>query len=424
MKENMKKIAFYLNNKDLPDIDYKSIIIGNPGIGGSEYEFLLVSYFLEKRANNLDINLISNFPGLFLNKNKTYVHNISECCSFCVSNNIELVVIDIKSYDKNILDKFGTKLKFIIWAHNNISYPLLNEFFKTKYIYKIVNCGREELELYRDHLATLKSTFIYNIFPIKPKAYYIHNIADRKNHNVVYMGSLIPAKGFHILAKSWKQVLAKIPDAQLYIIGSGKLYNRNSHLGKYGIADENYEKRIIKFLVDESENILPSVHFLGLLGEDKYKILGNCKVAVPNPSGNTECLPVTVIEMQLMGCNITTIKHPAYYDTVMNMSYLFDKESKLADYIVARLKDTPDDYDDLYNFVFTKFNTEASLERWEDSLKNDSFCVEKISAILYHHKMLKDKLFRAKMKYTMLRYIPPIERFYDFWKYHILNIKN
>lgn len=228
----------------------------------------------------------------------------------------------------------------------------------------------------------------------------------------------------HILAKSWKKVLAKVPDAQLYIIGSGKLYNRNSHLGKFGIADENYEKEFIKFLVDNNKKLLPSVHFLGLLGEDKYKILGNCKVAVPNPSGNTECLPITVIEMQLMGCNITTIKHPAYYDTVMNMSYLFDKESELADYIVRRLKDTPDNYDNLYDFVFTKFNTEISLERWETCLKNDSACIEGISTVLYHHKILKDKLLGAKLKYAVLKYIPPIERFYDFWKYHILSIKN
>ena len=56
-----KKVAFYLNNPTLPECDYSSIIKGNPGLGGSEYEFLLVPYLLEQRENEIEVYLFCEF---------------------------------------------------------------------------------------------------------------------------------------------------------------------------------------------------------------------------------------------------------------------------------------------------------------------------------------------------------------------------
>ena len=83
------------------------------------------------------------------------------------------------------------------------------------------------------------------------KTSYIYNMVDCKKlqiretkfqKEVTYIGSLIREKGFHVLAKAWKDVLKEVPDAKLNVIGSGKLYNRGSQLGKYGIADKEYEE--------------------------------------------------------------------------------------------------------------------------------------------------------------------------------------
>lgn len=111
--------------------------------------------------------------------------------------------MDIKYFDKNVLDGFSKSLSILVWAHNTVKYSLLDLFVKLPYVQKIVNVGREQMELYRDHLATLKSTYIYNIFPIKEREYYAAE--DRDNHNVVYMGSIVRAKGFHVLASAWKK---------------------------------------------------------------------------------------------------------------------------------------------------------------------------------------------------------------------------
>lgn len=409
----MKKIAFYLNNPSLAGNDFSSIMNGNPGIGGSEYEFLLVPYLLEKRNNGIEPYLIANCDAIFQHKNVVIVKNLDECCDTCVKLGIGVVVIDIKHFDKEILDKYKDRLNVVIWAHNNASYKQLDQFMELDYVKRIVNCGREEMELYRDHPATLKSTYIYNIFPFKNKDFYYAKAVINRGHNVVYMGSIVKVKGFHVLARAWTDILKELPDAQLFVIGSGNLYNKTAVMGKYGIAEDSYEREFMPYLTDGNGQILPSVHFMGLLGEEKFDVMGKCKVGVPNPTGKSECLPITVIEMQLLGCGITTILHPAYLDTVMNKQYLYKKETDLAKYVVNRLKADQDDHAILYDYVVNKFGVNGNIERWENLINNiDTNIVEPISEYGYQHKKLKNALFGLKMKYKVAKLIPCIERFY------------
>ena len=409
----MQKVAFYLNNSSLSGRDYTSILDGNPGVGGSEYEFMLVPFLLQDRKNNIIPYLITNCEAIFPHKNTVLIKNLYECCDYCVHNGIDEVVVDIKHFDKNVLDIFAGKLNIIIWAHNNVPYSRLKLFWKLDYIKKIVNCGREELELYRDHITTLKSTYIYNIFPFKNKQYYSSRIDCGNNHNVVYMGSLVETKGFHVLAKAWKNILRVVPDAQLYVIGSGRLYNQKAKLGKYGIAEKKYEDLFMRNLLDTDGNILESVHFLGLLGIEKYEIMGKCKVAVPNPTGFSECLPITSKEMQLMGCNIVTIEHPAYLDTVKNKKYLYERTSMLAEYVASRLTSDRDDINELYDFVSSRFGIESNIQRWEHLILNiNEPSVEVISEFDYQHKKVKDALLKYKINHRWSNNLPCIEQWY------------
>lgn len=409
----MNKIAFYLNNNTMRNDDYSSIVNGNPGLAGSEYEFLLIPYLLERRGKVIPYLLV-NFEGTFPHNNVFRVSDLRSCCKWCQDNNIKNLVVDVKYIDLSLFTLFK-ELNFIIWAHNNLKYSQLNKIFRLKNIKRIVNCGREELELYRDHITTLKSTYIYNIFPFKPKSFYQSKIEYNDNHNVVYMGSITKEKGFHVLARSWKKVIKEVPDAQLFVIGSGKLYNNNAILGKYGIAEAKYEKLFMRYICDKNGNILPSVHFLGLLKDEKYDILGKSKVGVPNPTGISECLPITSIEMQLMGCNITTIKHASYYDTVYNKDYLYNRESDLSHFIIKRLLGKRDNYDELYDYVTTRFGVEGNIERWEDLVLNiNNPQIEEISIYNYQCKKLKDFLLKVKRKYPIFRHLLCVEQIFLF----------
>ena len=364
----MNCVAFYLHNSSMPNMDYSTILQGNPGLPGSEYEFLLVSYLLEERENNIDSYLFVDFDGYIPHKHCFKIVNLKDCCLQCERMHIDRLIIDIKYLDFNVLDQFADKICIYVWAHNQPSTQLLNIVWRKSYIRKIINVGYGEMQTYQLNPAYLKSTYIYNIFPFQHIDYYKKQIHFEDNHNVAYMGSLEPAKGFHVLARHWTEVLKTVPDAQLYVIGSGKLYDRNAVLGHYGIAQKDYEDSFMKYLTDSNGDILPSVHFLGLLADEKYEILGKCKVAVPNPTG-IETFCITAIEMQMCGCNITTKDAFAYQDTIANKSYLFKQESELSAYIVKRLMDKRDAYDSLYYYITSKFGIEGNIQRWEQELK-------------------------------------------------------
>lgn len=413
------KIGFYLDKKNLDNINCYNILNGNPGLGGSEYEFLLVSYLLENRDNEIEPILFVHSKLKVPHKNVKIVYGgITGLCDVCVEEGISLLVINQGQFDKAIFDIYSKQISLILWAHNVIPYSKLSLIDKLPYVKRIVCCGREMLELFRDHSVSRKSTYVYNIFPIHEKEWYEGKIDFSDNHNVAYMGMLHQGKGFHVLARSWKDILKKVPDAQLYVIGSGKLYDKNAKLGKYGIASEEFENLIMPYLEDEAGKLLPNVHFMGLMGVEKYEVLGKCKVAVPNPTGCSECLPITSIEMQLMGCNITTIRHPAYLDTVGNHTYLYKKTSDIVEYISKRLLAPRDDYQDTYNFITEKFCMRNSISRWEHIIYtiDKKMQIEPYSCNSFQIKSLKNFMLYVKLKFPFLCILPPIEKFYNFYR--------
>ena len=108
---------------------------------------------------------------------------------------------------------------------------------------------------------------------------------------------------------------------------------------------------------------------MGLLGDEKYDVMGMCKVGVPNPTGESETFCISGIEMELMGCSVTTLKIPVYEETQMNVNYLFDDVKMISDFVIKRLNDKPDSFDDLYDFVTRSFDLEGSISKWEQLIK-------------------------------------------------------
>ena len=406
----MINVAFYFDKPGLENLDYSSFLYGNPGMGGTEYEFLLVSQLLHRRNNKYKIVLLSR-SRLSSSISYVYVDGIEQACDYCAENNINTFIINQALYEDVI--SYSQTLNLILWAHNDIANKRMSSMARNQQVKKVVFCGREFMELSYDQLIMLKSTYIYNIFPIQEKKWYLDRIAYNDNHNVVYMGAIVPGKGFDLLANAWPKVLSQIPDAQLFVIGSGKLYNKSAKLGLRGIAEVNYENRIFQYLDGKT---LDSIHFMGVMGSEKYEVLGKCKVAVPNPSGKTECLPITSIEMQLLGCSITTIYHPAYLDTILHQEYLYKDVSQLADYIVKRLLAPRDNYDELYDFIVKRFSTEESLQRWENILLHiEDNSIEHYSNNKYHLKPLKSILLHFKLYCTPLAEIlPSVEKLFSF----------
>ena len=89
-------------------------------------------------------------------------------------------------------------------------YKFITELSQIK---KVIFVGQQLYDYYCDSNIIKKSLIINNCIP---SSYKMRTNADTKK--VVYSGALIKQKGFHILAKAWKNILKAVPDAELYVL--------------------------------------------------------------------------------------------------------------------------------------------------------------------------------------------------------------
>ena len=265
-----------------------------------------------------------------------------------------------------------------------------------------------------------KSDYIYNCFDIDEDtiaAVRNNSFSERKNI-VTYIGSIVPAKGFHILAKAWPEIEKSVPDAQLYVIGSGQLYDRDAVMGSFNIAENTYESMFMRYLTN-GEKIKDNVHFMGIMGKEKESILLKTKVGVPNPSGNTETFGLTALEFQSNGAKVITKKCTGNMDTVFNGN-LYSDEKNIAKLIINALKSKDLDYESFVKKNDALFSKDMVIKQWEKLFK-DGYVLEPADRSF---SKLPNKEFRLKwLKYILHKIssiaslegcIPPVDRCVNF----------
>ena len=219
------------------------------------------------------------------------------------------------------------------------------------------------------------------------------------------MGGLRVTKGFHILAKVWKEVIKEVPDAELHVMGGAKLYNQNATTGGYGIADEKYEKRFMPYLLNDDGSVMNSVKFLGVLnGDEKIKAINETKVGIANPSGFGETFCISAIEFEVMRVPVVSCKKNGLLDTVVDekSGLLVRSEKQLKDAIVRLLKDDKLNSEmGVYGekFVKEKFDIYKVCNDWMKLLTD-----------VYENKEQKIQLINNNFKYN-LKWLREINRY-------------
>jgi len=405
------KIGVYFANSGYYDIDLKSPEEGNPGIGGTQFNALTLVYYYQHYYPENEIIL-------FADKNELLPDTIRivEC------NNLENAIIkandnslDIFIYQPSGYTEFYKKkifelinkvenTKFIAWINNTPIEDICDSIAIEENIVRLVCAGRAQQDRLRDHPVFYKSQTIYNGFDAKP---YNPKARIEKTKSVLFIGSLTKFKGFHILAKIWKDIIQEVPDAVLDVVGSGKLYNNDAKLGKFGLAEETYENEFMQHLTDEDGNILKNVVFHGLLGTEKIELLQKATVCVPNPTAISEICPASAIEPQACETAVVTKKKFGFLDTVWdkNSGFLVTNEQQLIEKIVYLLKN-PDVAERMGKkgpeFIDKHFNQKIICQQWHAlflDIENDS---EKTYKHNYRFLFLEDNAKREFMRLTKL----------------------
>ena len=415
------KVAFYIRNSFCDNsIDLRNLYEGNPGIGGTEYVMFVVAYLLTIRDNGLDIFVYLEKENSLPKELKTIVvPDVKRAAIDAAQEGCERFICDCKwiNWAEQPFPDIPASLKLVPWLHTPCRVERLHEICQHPNFAKLICVGSEQRDLYRDDWTFKDIDYIYNCVPQRniPSINTIIPYAERK-HIVTYIGSLTPRKTFHVLAEIWPDVLRQVPDAELYIVGSASLYDDICEYGAFHIAEKSYEDSFMPYLTKDGR-ILESVHFMGTMGKEKEEILKISKVGVPNPTGKTETFCLSAVEMQLMGCAVTAMRAPGYFDTIYNGYIVKRGKQYLADSIVRLLRTTesPKPYKDTLKYLRDNFSEDAVVEKWEKLLLSD------MNGYVSPIYPLKNKSYRLKWLKEVMgkikRVFPFSERLYSVEKF-------
>lgn len=420
MKSKKIKVGLFLSNGNTKDVDLRFPEKGNPGIGGSEFTTIATAYYVNKyHSDDVEIVLLANEVELLPPSLKVYqVKDDLDAAVTSQKEGCDIFVVKASINNKQIYEQISQlNIKVIARSNNDPSIQELNRIVSCPQIKRHVCVGQEQLDNFRDHPAFVKSTRIFNPFNVEnfvPKKDII-----KQGNVVVFLGSIIPAKGFHCLARVWPYILKEMPQAKLIVIGRGDLYHRNIKLGKWGVAEESYEANFIRpFLSDGNGDVIESVHFAGLLGEEKIDILRNADVGVINPLGFSEICPASALEIQACGTPVVSIAKYGLLDTVIHgKTGLLGKSDKdLVRHILYLLKNPA--YakklgENGIDFVQKKFDHRLIAKQWYelfiDVYNNKAPQSKPIEQhYFYRAKLVKEGMRVAKNSIPVLKSIPSL----------------
>ena len=103
----MQKIAFFLYCVILQEKDLSELLTKSYRLGGSEFEFLIVSLLIEQRGNGIQSYLLSNYDGIVPHKAFHVVKDLGKSCHSCICNTITRIVIDVKLFSMTVINSYS-----------------------------------------------------------------------------------------------------------------------------------------------------------------------------------------------------------------------------------------------------------------------------------------------------------------------------
>lgn len=397
------KIAFYIGLlKHRATIENCVLDNGNPGIGGTQYLFLLTVKYLNELYGDGYAVLLSD-EDIDINNEVSIKNVINEdnAIKYCEENNIDFLVFNANIAKKAPKRMFNTDRKIILWAHNTMSMSGQKAAARTKSVYKVVCVSESQYKNMIDSECFPKCTYINNIIP---EAFYYDAIStDYSEKKVIYIGSATPQKGIHNLLEIWKYVEKLVPDAELTVIGGARVWNPQSELGCLGVADIYYDKIINARL--RKLKYPNNIHFLGAMGwEDiKNKILTS-RVGVVNPSHymRDETFCMSAIEMELHGLPIVSrMRKDGLCTTIINgkNGYMEKNDKEIAKKIAMLLCDKAlaEEKGTVAREYSAKFIAKEEVVNWkrivdnaeENVVCNKKYLPSKDAILLFHDLVLK-----------------------------------
>jgi glycosyltransferase involved in cell wall biosynthesis len=249
----------------------------NPGIGGTTYITLVLASAL---AQTYNVSILTDselrVPGLQIQPRRV-LKDLSDR---------DVVVCSLNNYSEDIET---SRARLVLWAHNTFD-PKLDR--AARRAERIVVLSGPQYDHLRWHIAAPKMQIIPHPFDAS-----IYEYENEVEDYIVYLGALVPAKGFHHYARHMGAVLNG-RRTKLLVIGGSLTYGREAS-GRLGVTTQEYEEEfwahVAPFVAAKQ------VEFLGNLGLEKLSLIRRAKLALTNPTGSSETFCLSNLECMAMG---------------------------------------------------------------------------------------------------------------------------
>ena len=335
------KIALVSLDWGYRGVDLTDPRAGNPGMGGTDFLFGALAYELAQQPG-FEVTLLCT-PDRVTYHPSIATHGIDlgdpdVTAAWLRANRFDAIILRGGGGDRlapALIPLLPASARVVVWTHNFIGRRLLKRLHAAPQVRAIVSVGAEQHALQEHLFRTPKALAIANFVYPSERA----ECAVERPRRAVYVGALIPTKGFHYLARHWPAIRQQVPDAGLDVIGSGALYSDQNQLGPRGLAAADFEQQILRLLGREPEEL--GVVFHGRVADPdrKQQILQGARLGIPNPTGVTETFCLSAIEMTLAGCWAVAPERWGFCDTVQAgvTGTYFNTDSEFIDHCVAAL---------------------------------------------------------------------------------------
>ncbi len=301
--------------------DWQRFQAGEIGLSGTDAQVLRVAHHLSQR-DGLDIVLLQGQPPTeHARMQCVQVASAEQAVAKAKALGLSVLVINNRGDDdtrRAIAACDATNLPVVVWDQNGPDENMADVLAASSAVKRLVCVSATQCDGVRHHPVFDKAEFIYNtVDPL----FFTGAGGQRDDHNVVFLGSLTPAKGFHLLAAAWPGVRRAVPRAQLTVLGSAQLYDDHARLGPLAVAEVEYEtQHLVPHLGQtRAECLEHGVHFRGLVSpvEIRESLLHSLiGVVNPNSISSLETFCVGAVEMQACGAAVVGGRGGGLLETV------------------------------------------------------------------------------------------------------------
>jgi glycosyltransferase involved in cell wall biosynthesis len=372
-------VGFYFDTAHLQSWSWDEVLDGDVALSGTDGSVLRIAHALAT-SSSVTVSLLTTVAGRASSRfpaSQITVPDLTGAIRYADSHRLDVLVF-INAASPDVLNGIQQAEQLgqpcVVWCQNGPSRSMADRYAVSRAIRRVLCVTNSHADTYRDKSVFGKIEVVHNAIDSGWYRPPVHSA--RALRTACYVGALTQSKGFHHLAKAWPHVRSAVPDAQLIVAGSARLYDRSTALGPLNLGSPAYEQTyLIPHLGSSREEAADrfGVRLLGLTSPRQARaLMQNATVGIVNPNltGSLETFCVTAIEMQAAGLAVIGGRRKGLRETVRHQEtgLLIDAQHELVSAIISLLTQ-PDQARSMgtkgQQWVKRNFDLVHALSRWE-----------------------------------------------------------